>query len=85
MSFLSKILENKPYLAWYIKNKGSLSDKSLLEHILNYGDWKDVLEIEKVMGISKMKSLFEEIRNGKRINLKPRTINYFDNYFAKYA
>ena len=80
-----KILENKPYLAWYIKNKGSLSDKSLLEHILNYGDWKDVLETEKVMGISKMKSLFEEMRNGKRINLKHRTVNYFDNYFAKYA
>jgi hypothetical protein len=85
MSLLSKKFEKKPYLAWYIKDKSSLSDQSVLEHILNYGDWADVQEVEKEMGISKMKSLFEEMINKKRINLKPRTINYFENYFAKYA
>ncbi|OGM15247.1 hypothetical protein A2V56_04095 [Candidatus Woesebacteria bacterium RBG_19FT_COMBO_42_9] len=82
---LQKILEGKPYLAWYIKDKKALSDKSALEHILSYGDWGDVMEAEKVLGISKMKSLFEEIKRGKRVNLKKRTLNYFQNYFAKYA
>ena len=82
---LQKILEKRPYLAWYIKNKRSLSDKSALEHILNYGNWEDFLEAGRLIGISKMKSFFDGMKNRKRINLKPRTVNYFENYFAKYA
>lgn len=82
---LQKILEKKPHLAWYIKDKKTLSDKSALEHILSYGDWDDVMEAEKILGISKMEYLFKEITNQKRINLKPRTLNYFQNYFSKYA
>ena len=85
MTMLQKILEGKPYLAWYIKDKKALSDKSALEHVLSYGSWDDVMEAENVLGISKMKSLFEEIKSGKRVNLKKRTLNYFQKYFAKYA
>ena len=82
---LQKIFERKPYLAWYIKDISTLSEKSMFEHILNYGDWEDFLEAEEVLGLSKMKSIFNEIKGGKRVNLKPRTISYFNNYFAKYA
>jgi len=82
---LQKILEGKPYLAWYIKDKKILSDVSALEHILSYGNWEDIKEAEKTLGTEKMKSLFQEICRKKRVNLKPRTINYFQNYFAKYA
>ena len=85
MTVLQKIFEKKPYLAWYIKDINTLSEKSMLEHSLNYGDWKDFLEAEGVLGLSKMKSLFNEIKGGKRVNLKPRTVSYFKNYFAKYA
>ncbi len=82
---LQKIFKNKPYLVWYIKDKTSLSEKSMLEHILNYGDWDDVIEAEKILGLSRMKALFNEITSQKRINLKPKTINYFEKYFSKYA
>ncbi len=85
MTTLSKTLKDKPFLVWYVKNKNNLSDKSVLEHILNYGNWEDFLEAEKIMGISRLKSLFNEIKNAKRINIKPQTINYFENYFARYA
>jgi hypothetical protein len=82
---LQNLLEKKPYLAWYVKDKKELSEKSALEHILMYGDWDDVIEAEKILGIAKMQSLFKELCNKKRVNIKPRTINYFQNYFAKYA
>lgn len=82
---LQKIFERKPYLAWDIKNVKNLSKKSMLEHILAYGDWEDVMEAEKILGISKMEFLFKQLKNGKRVNIKPKTINYFENYFAKYA
>ena len=82
---LQQLLIKKPYLAWDIKDKKSLSDKSALEHILSYGDWSDVMEAKKTLGLTKMQSLFKEIVSKKRVNLKPRTINYFQKYFAKYA
>lgn len=82
---LQILFEKKPYLAWYVKDKSLLSDKSMLEHILNYGDWNDVMEAENILGISQMKVLFDEIKSQKRVNLKPRTINYFEKYFSKYA
>jgi len=82
---LQAILQRKPYLAWYIRDKKTLSDQSALEHILSYGDWEEVMEAEKLLGISGMKALFDKIRSKRRVNLKPRTLNYFRNYFSKYA
>ena len=82
---LQKILERKPYLAWYVKDKKALSTESALEHILAYGDWDDVMEAEKILGLAKMKFIFNKLITKKRVNLKPKTVNYFQNYFAKYA
>lgn len=82
---LQKIIGEKPYLAWDIKKEENLSEKSMLERILAYGDWDDIMEAEKILGIARMKALFEEIKSNRRVNLRPRTLNYFQNYFAKYA
>lgn len=82
---LQKLLNKKPYLAWYIRNKEVISDQNALEHILSYGNWQDFLEAEKLLGIEKIKILFNDIKSKKRVNLRPRTINYFDKYFARYA
>ena len=48
MSSLKKILRKKPYLAWDVKNTDRLSEESLFERILNYGDWDDYLQVEKL-------------------------------------
>jgi hypothetical protein len=82
---LQKILEKKPYLAWYVADKKSISDQSALEHILSYGDWGDFNAAIKALGIDNIKVLFDQIKTKKRINLKPRTINYFEKYFARHA
>jgi hypothetical protein len=37
MNKLQKILQKKPYLAWYVKDTSKLSEESMFEHILNYG------------------------------------------------
>jgi len=85
MKTLQEIFENKPYLAWDISSKENLSEKSMLERLLSYGDWEEIMEAEKILGIKKMASLFNQIKNSQRTNLRPKTINYFQNYFAKYA
>ncbi len=85
MNKVLELLKNKPYLTWYIKDKSNLSPESALEHILNYGNWEDYLVVEKNLGIRKVNALFQKLKNRKRANLRPQTINYFSHYLTKYA
>ena len=82
---LKIIIEKKPYLTWYIKNKSHLSNESMLEHVLNFGSWEDFQEIERGLGLKKVNTIFDKIASKKRVNLRPQTINYFKKYFQKYA
>ena len=85
MKNLSGIFLKKPYLAWYVKDVKSVSTESLLEHIFNYGDWKDYLAAEKTLGIHTTKSIFENLKNKPRSNLRTKTVNYFEKYYQRYA
>lgn len=85
MKALRELFKKKPYLAWYVAHPENLSEKSMLEHILNYGDWDEYLLAEKSLGISKVNKLFRMMTSQRRVNLRPETINYFTNYLAKYA
>jgi hypothetical protein len=85
MNKLKKIFQNKPYLAWYINDKAKLSNQTMLEHILNFGDWEDYLAAEKILGLTKTKDIFEELKSKTRVNLRKKTINYFEKYFSRYA
>ena len=85
MKQLHKLFESKQYLAWYVKDKGKMSIESMLEHILNYGDWEDFQKAEKALGTRQLRSHFSHLIKQKRVNLRLQTINYFTNYFYKYA
>lgn len=85
MQKLLHIFSSKPYLAWYIKNKNDLSEESAVEHILNYGDWDDYKNAEEALGLYEINNIFKKLKNKKRVNLRPQTINYFNNYFEKHA
>jgi hypothetical protein len=60
MDTLLELFYKKPYLAWYIKDVKKVSKNSLLEHILNYGDWDDYLIAEKAIGIKTVKAIFDD-------------------------
>lgn len=85
MQKLQEFIKNKPYLLWYSKNYDGLSKESIVENILNYGNWDDYLFLEKSLGINEVDKVFNKLKNQKRVNLRPQTINYFSNYFKKYA
>lgn len=80
-----ELFYKKPYLAWYIKDVKKISKNSLLEHILNYGNWEDYLNAEKALGVKKAKEIFNDLKGKPRSNLRKKTINYFNKYFARYA
>lgn len=82
---LLEIFYRKPYLAWYIKDVKKLSTNSLVEHILNYGDWDDYFIAENALGIKSAMEIFNDLKNKPRSNLRKKTINYFDKYFERYA
>lgn len=85
MNKLTQLFSKKPYLAWYVKDTKNMSVESMLEHILNYGDWDDYQLAEKALGIEKTKSIFDKLKNKTRRNLGAKTINYFEQYFQMYA
>jgi len=79
------IIINKPYLAWYVKEPTKLSEASVLEHILNYGNWDDVQAFISIKGLSQTKELFELEGKKPRSNYLPEVKYYFTHYFAKHA
>ena len=73
---------------WYVRDLGKLSDESIVEHVLNYGDWDDVQKMIKILGIKKIAKIFR--KNSKlskigRQNYRERAKNFFSLYFNKYA
>ena len=85
MNKLLGLFYEKPYLAWYIKDVKNISKESMLEHIFNYGDWKDYLDAEESLGIKTTKEIFDDLKSRARTNLRKKTINYFEKYFQRYA
>lgn len=78
---VNNIIKNKPYLAWYIKDPEKLSEASVLEHVLNYGNWDDVQLFIKLKGIHETANLFNESLKNRRTNYSPAIKSYFSRYF----
>lgn len=80
---VNTIIKNKPYLAWYIKDPDKLSEQSVLEHVLNYGNWDDVQSFIKIKGLDKTAELFNRSLKNKRTNYLPAIQSYFSRYFNR--
>jgi len=85
---IQNFIKKRPHLIWYVKNPGNLSEDSIVEHTLNYGDWNDVQTLFKILGIKKTARIFRKKSKPSKIgrqNYEPKVINYFNLYFNKYA
>jgi hypothetical protein len=74
-------------LFWYTPKdkKEDISDELLVETILNYGTLNDYKDLEKLMGIKEISSVFESIKGRKKLNYYPEIYNFFYQYFNKNA
>jgi len=70
---------------WYIKDLEHVSEASIVEHVLNYGDWDDVEKMIKILTIKKVARIFRKQIKMQRCNYRPQIKNYFKLYFDKYA
>ena len=88
MDEIHKFIKQRPYLVWYVKDLDGLDEASIVEHVLNYGDWDDVQEMIKILGMQKVAQIFYRKSLPSKVgrqNYRPEIIRYFNLYFNKYA
>ena len=85
---IHQFIKKRPYLVWYVKDLDKLDEASIVEHVLNYGDWDDVQTMIKILGMDKVASIFRRKSipdKFGRQNYDSLVKNYFQLYFNKYA
>ena len=82
---INDFIKKRPHLVWYTKNYDGLSEEAIVEAVLNYGDWDDVQEMIKILGIKKVAKIFSKESQKTRCNYFSDIKNYFNLYFNKYA
>ncbi len=81
-------IKKRPYLTWYVHDYDALDAEAVVEATFNYGDWNDVQELIRILGIRQSAEIFRKKSNPSSIgrsNYRPEVANYFTLYFAKYA
>lgn len=85
---LSEFIRKRPHLIWYTRSYNELSAESIVEAVLNYGDWNDVQTLIKILGVKRLAKIFKEKSKKSKIgrcNYRPEIKNYFSLYFKKHA
>ena len=84
---LTKFIKKRPYLIWWVKKYEALDAAAIVEATLNYGDWDDVQEMIKILGMEKAAQIFRKqmITGRQRGNYHRKTRHYFNLYFNKYV
>ena len=85
---IHEFIKQRPYLVWYVKDLGKLDEASIVEHVLNYGDWADVQIMIKILGMQKAAKIFREKSIPSKVgrqNYRPEIIRYFNLYFNKHV
>ena len=84
---IHEFIKKRPYLVWYVRDLDKLNEESIVEHVLNYGDWQDVQGMIKILGIKKTAEIFREKSKPSKIgrqNYRPEVVRYFNMYFNKH-
>ncbi|MDD3170572.1 MAG: hypothetical protein WC410_01520 [Candidatus Paceibacterota bacterium] len=82
---IKSFAKKRGYLFWYVKDPEKLSKESIIEHVLNYGDWKDFRELVAILGVDEIAEIFRKQAEKERNNYRPKIKNYFEMYFNEYA
>ncbi|KKW37278.1 MAG: hypothetical protein UY86_C0012G0005 [Candidatus Adlerbacteria bacterium GW2011_GWB1_54_7] len=84
---LYDFISARKYFIWWVKDLRALDAESVVEATLNQGNWNDVQELIKIIGIERAAQIFrKQMATGRqRGNYYPETAHYFTLYFDKYA
>ncbi len=85
---LASFLKKRKYLIWYVKDITKVNEASAVEAVLNYGNWDDVQQLIKILGIKKTAAIFRQKSTPDKFgrqNYRPEIKHYFNLYFNKYV
>lgn len=81
-------IKKRKHLIWYVKDVTKLDEASIVEAVLNYGDWDDVQTLIKILGMNRVARIFREKSTPDKFgrqNYRPEIKHYFQLYFQKHA
>lgn len=81
-----KLIKDYSYLLWYFPDeaKKKISDNTLVEMILNNGDWAGFERLIDTIGLQKVADIFFEHVNRRRNNYRKQTRHFFTLYFNEH-
>lgn len=85
---LTEFIKKRKHLIWWVSNYERLKAPSIVEATLNYGDWDDVQQLIKILGMKKVARIFREKSKPSamgRQNYRKDIVRFFSLYFDKYA
>lgn len=84
---LKEFIKNRKHLVWYVRDYDSLDTETIVEAVLNYGDWEDVQTLFRILSIQEVARIFRKhISEQKaRPRYDDKIQHYFKLYFDKYA
>ena len=84
---LYDFISARKHLIWYVRDLRGLGEESVVEHTLNYGNWDDVQELIRILGMEEVARIFrKQMRTGRQKgNYHPKTRHFFSLYFARHA
>ena len=85
MPAIHDFIKHHKGLVWSTMHYDDLAEGSIVEAVLNYGDWDDVQEVIRILGIKRVAEIFREDAFRERTNYRDDVRYYFDLYFKKHA
>jgi len=85
---LQSFIAARPHLIWYSKDYARMGEESIVQAALNYGNWDDVQELLRIMGVERAAEVFYRdmsVSPRRRGNYHPKTLHYFLDYFKRHA
>jgi hypothetical protein len=82
---IHEFIKERRHLIWYVRDLKTVSTDAIVEAVLNYGDFDDVKEMIKILGIDTVADIFHEKINSKRCNYKPVTKRFYKQFFKRFA
>ena len=85
---LADFIAARKELVWYVKDPRALDEEAVVQAVLNYGNWRDVQELIRILGMEGAAQAFYRdigVSARRRGNYYPDVLHYFDLYFKRHA
>jgi hypothetical protein len=77
MTSLQAFVQDKKYIFWWVWDCSKLSDEAIIEWIIKYGKWEDLIKIIN-SNSEKFSQDYKKIISKKRCNLNLKEINFIN-------